>query len=101
MRGLLIKTRTTHDAHTTDRLRAAELGVLFAECSAKTGEGVRNAFDLLVEHVAGGWRTVGGMETPAYVPAEATFALYCGPAGAGADASPLQKAKKEAKCCLQ
>lgn len=83
------------------RLRAAELGVLFAECSAKTGEGVQNAFDLLVEHVAGGWRTVGGMETPAYVPAEATFALYCGPAGADAGASPLQKAKKEAKCCLQ
>ena len=80
------------------------MGALFAECSAKTGEGVSNAFDRLVEHVAGGWRTVAGMGTPAYVPAEATFALYCGP-GADADVTPLQKAKKEvkkeAKCCLQ
>ncbi len=86
------------------RRKAEELGLLFCECSAKTGEGVANAFDGLVEHVAGGWRNVAGMGTPAYVPAEATFALYCGPA-AGVGATPLQKAKegvkKEAKCCLQ
>jgi hypothetical protein len=48
--------------------------VLFCECSAKTGKGVADVFDLLVDGLMGGWQRVTHMATPAHVPSEALLA---------------------------
>jgi hypothetical protein len=50
------------------------LGALFCECSAKTGEGVDDVFDLLVDRLMGGWQGMARMATPAHVPSEALLA---------------------------
>ncbi|ELR11991.1 Ras subfamily protein [Acanthamoeba castellanii str. Neff] len=52
------------------RRKAEELGALFCECSAKTGDGVDDVFDLLVDRLMGGWQGVARMATPAHVPSE-------------------------------
>ncbi|ELR11988.1 Ras subfamily protein [Acanthamoeba castellanii str. Neff] len=56
------------------RAKAEELGALFCECSAKTGEGVADVFNLLVGRLMGGWQRVTHMATPAHVPSEALLA---------------------------
>jgi hypothetical protein len=81
------------------RQKAEELGVLFCECSAKTGEGVAEAFDLLVDCLMRGWQRVAHMATPAHVPSEALLArLFPDPAtGTTAGAS----AQQTQRCALQ
>lgn len=49
--------------------KAEELGTLFCECSAKTGEGVANVFHHFV-WVLTSWQYVEHMATPAHVPSE-------------------------------
>ena len=53
--------------------------------------------ELLVKHIAGGWRNEAGMEMPAYIPAHTTFALHC----AHPSAHQKEKAKKDTKCGFQ
>jgi hypothetical protein len=54
------------------RQQADEWGVPFGECSAKTGEGVIAAFDLLVNcMMMSYWMDVADMGTPAHVPSDA------------------------------
>jgi hypothetical protein len=90
----------------THRRKAEELGLLFCECSAKTGEGVADVFDLLVDRLMGGWQRVARMATPAHVPSEALLAQLFPPGGvtattasssAGASAQPQQPSG----CALQ
>jgi hypothetical protein len=50
------------------------VGAWFCECSAKTGDGVAEAFDLLVNCLMRGWGRVAHMATPAHVPSEALLA---------------------------
>jgi hypothetical protein len=56
------------------RQRAEEWGARFCECSAKAGEGVTDAFDLVIAGILGGWQCVSGMATPAHVPSDALLA---------------------------
>ncbi len=90
-----------------DRQKAEELGAWFCECSAKTGEGVADAFDLLVNCLMRGWGRVAHMATPAHVPSEALLAQLFPPggvtptatsSGAGASAQPQQQ---PSRCALQ
>jgi hypothetical protein len=48
--------------------------VRFCECSAKAGEGVTDAFDMVIAGIMGGWQCVSGMATPAHVPSDALLA---------------------------
>jgi hypothetical protein len=78
------------------------LGALFCECSAKTGEGVDDVFDLLVDRLMGGWQRVAHMATPAHVPSEALLAQLFPHAttanSSGAGASAQQQVPR---CALQ
>jgi hypothetical protein len=78
------------------------LGALFCECSAKTGEGVADVFNLLVGRLMGGWQRVAHMATPAHVPSEALLAQLFPHAttanSSGAGASAQQQVPR---CALQ
>lgn len=77
MQSLALATLKCALAHSRPtRLRsqkAGELGMLFCECSAKTGEGVANVFHHFV-WVLTSWQHVEHMATPAHVPSEALLA---------------------------
>jgi hypothetical protein len=78
------------------RHKAEAYGPPYVECSSKTGEGVQEAIDELVAHIAGGWRSM------AFVPDDAFFDAHCGPKALRRHLSPQQQQKKEHnKCSLQ
>jgi hypothetical protein len=84
------------------RRKAEAYGAQYVECSAKTGEGVQEAIDELVAHIAGGWRSVPGMQTPAYVPDDAFFEARCGPkAHPQQQHQPENEKEHTSKCSLQ
>jgi hypothetical protein len=88
------------------RQRAEEWGVRFCECSAKAGEGVTEAFDLVVDGFMGGWQCVSGMATPAHVPSDALLAQLFPPpntATAASFSSPGNgaEAQQQQRCVLQ
>jgi hypothetical protein len=76
--------------------------VPYVECSAKTGEGVEQAFLAAVGLVLGGWRTVAGMATPRHVPSEAFLAQRLPAALAAADKGAKGTTEtSQQRCCLQ
>jgi hypothetical protein len=75
-------------------------GVEYVECSAKTGQGVQEVIERLARRLAGDWRSVPGMETPNYVPADAFFTASTGRSHPHQQPQNAQhKAKKESTTC--
>ncbi|ELR16560.1 Ras family protein [Acanthamoeba castellanii str. Neff] len=84
------------------RRKAEELGALFCECSAKTGDGVAHVFDLLVGGLMGGWQRVAHMATPAHVPSEALLAQLFPHATAVTNSSAGASTQQQPpRCALQ
>ena len=83
------------------RRKAEELGVLFCECSAKTGEGVADVFDLLVDRLMGRWRCVAHMATPAHVPSEALLAQLFPHTGTVSTSPGASTQQQTQSCALQ
>jgi GTPase SAR1 family protein len=85
------------------RQQAEEWGVPYMECSAKTGEGVDQAFLTAVELVVGGWSKVVGMAIPRHVPSEAFLAHHLPETApsSGALATTDNTGAISRRCCLQ